>query len=313
VVVRVARLSFPALSFVVGSGVALSAAGCGWMHNGTEESAEKVSRLLEDLYALPEGRHLDIRPPPHPPKRLVLYRTWSPSQARAIPSGPTATIIVWRDDGPVVDRVCFGCDDLVSLLAHLGVRRDAIRVEGGLEDMQVIADVVKRDGATRDELLSELPGLLSERLDLDVSLQQVETMSRTLVLRGEIGTVAPDDEYGGARYLHAFADTKNEDPRRGAGGGPSTDAGTLVELLSIALDAGRRRDVRASRRAFSCESPRLGIRHGGTGFVGAEPESPDRSRPFDRGPFRPTRGGVAGGLTRRNRATLLRPRLGGEG
>lgn len=235
-VVRVARLSFPALSFVVGSGLALSAAGCGWMHTGTEESAEKVSRLLEDLYALPEGRHLDIRPPPHPPERLVLYRTWSPSQARAIPGGPTATIIVWRDDGPVVDGVCFGCDDLVSLLAHLGVRRDAIRVEGGLEDMQVIADVVKRDGATRDELLSELPGLLSERLDLDVSLQRVETMSRTVVLRGEIGTVAPDDEYGGARYLHAFADTKNEDPRRGAGGGPSTDAGTLVELLSIALE-----------------------------------------------------------------------------
>lgn len=234
--VRVARLAFPALSFVLGSGLALSALGCGWMPTGTEEPEEKLGRLLADLYPLPEGRNLDIRPPPHPPERLVLYRTWSPSQARAIPSGPTATIIVWSAEGPVVDGVCFGCDDLASLVSHLGVRRDAIRVEGGTGNVPVIADVVKRHGATRDELLSELPGLLSERLDLDVSLQQVETMARTLVLRGEIGTVAPDDEYGGARYLHAFADAKNEDPRRGAGGGPSKDAGTLVELLSIALE-----------------------------------------------------------------------------
>lgn len=236
IVVRVARLAFPALSFVLGFGLILSAAGCGWMQTVTEESGEKVSRLLADLYPLPEGRKLDIRPPPHPPERLVLYRTSSPSQARAIPSGPTVLVIGWSDEGPVIDRVCFGCDDLVSLISHLGVRREAIRFEGGTGNVPVIADVVKRDGATRDELLSELPGLLSERLDLDVSLQQVGTMSPTLVLRGEIGTVVPDDEYGGTRYLHAFADTKNEDPRRGSGGGPSTDAGTLVELLSIALE-----------------------------------------------------------------------------
>ena len=37
-------------------------------------------------------------------------------------------------------------------------------------------------------------------------------------------------------YVHAFVDTKNEDPRRGAGGGPSTGATTLVELLSVALE-----------------------------------------------------------------------------
>lgn len=235
--VQMARLALPVLSVTLGLGLALSATGCRWMQTGTQESDEqKVSQLLADLYTLPAGRTLDIRPPPHPPERLVLYRASSPSQARAIPSGPTAMVIVWRDDGPVIDRVCFGCDDLVSLVAHLGVRRDAIHLEGGTANMQVIADIVKRDGATRDELLSELSGLLSEKLDLEVSFQQIETVSRTLVLRGEIGTVAPDDEYGGLRYVHAFVDTKNEDPRRGAGGGPSTGATTLVELLSVALE-----------------------------------------------------------------------------
>ena len=236
--VQMARLAPPALSVSLCLGLALSAAGCRWMQTGTQESDEqKVSQLLADLYTLPAGRTLDIRPAPHPPERLVLYRASSPSQARVIPSGPTAMVIVWRDDGPVIDRICFGCDDLVSLVSYLGVRRDAIRLEGGTADMQVIADIVKRDGATRDELLSQLPGLLSEKLDLDVSVQQIETMSRTLVLRGEIGAVAPDDEYGGARYLHAFSDTKNEDPLRGgAGGGPLTGAGALVEFLSIALE-----------------------------------------------------------------------------
>ena len=59
--------------------------------------------------------------------------------------------------------------------------------------------------------------------------------SRTLVLRGSIGAVPPDDEQVGARVLHVFTDRRDEDPRSAAGGLPA-DAGGLVAMLSGHLD-----------------------------------------------------------------------------
>ena len=193
---------------------------------------QELSRRLADVYRLAEGRSLDLRPPPYPLERLALYWALNPLQALAVPSGPTVMSMVWRDGRLTIDGSCFGCDDLVSLVSLLGVRRDAVRLAGGAENVEVIADVVKRDGALRDELLADLSEVLREKFDLDFSFQEVAAMSSTLVLRGSIGTVMPDEEYGGERYLHVFTDRKNEDPRIGAGGGPSADAGLLVRLLS---------------------------------------------------------------------------------
>ncbi len=253
------------LSLAVGFGVALSTLACGCRQAGTEEVARinppsltesllgegpapagsdiaestvdehELSRRLADLYRLPEGRNLDLRTPPYPLERLALYRAWNPSQARAIPSGPTMMSVLWRDGRPTIDGSCFGCDDLVSLVSHLGVRRDAVRLAGGAENVEIIADVVQRDGASLDDLLADLSEVLGEKFDLDFSFREVATMSPALVLRGSIGTVMQDEVYGGERYLHVFTDRKNEDPRRGTGGGPSTDADLLVRLLSIQL------------------------------------------------------------------------------
>ena len=228
--------ALPALNLAVCLGLALFTAGCGRTRVATEESNEQeLSRRFADLYRLPEGRSLDLRPPPYLPERMALYRAWNPSQARAIPSGPTMMSIVWRDGRPTVDGACFGCDDLLSLVTHLGVRHDAIRFAGGAGNVPLVADIVRRDGASRDELLADLSQVLSEKFDLDFNFREVAATSRTLVLRGSIGTVMPDDEYGGDRYLHAFTDRKNEDPRIGTGGGPSTDAGMLRGLLSSQL------------------------------------------------------------------------------
>ena len=48
---------------------------------------EELERRLANAWRLADGRHLDLRPPPHPPERMVLYRTWRPTQARVIPAG----------------------------------------------------------------------------------------------------------------------------------------------------------------------------------------------------------------------------------
>lgn len=185
---------------------------------------------LAETYRLAEGRNLDLFPPPHPPERMLLYRTGNPIQARAIPDGPSQMSIVWTDDGLRLLGGCFGCDDLESVLDTLGVRRGAVRFEGGARNARVLADIVTREGASREELLGELSRVLEERLDLDLGFRSVYEVSRTLVLRGSVGAVPPDDERDGQRVLHVFTDRR--DPGTGAGGGPFPDAGDLVELLS---------------------------------------------------------------------------------
>ena len=196
---------------------------------------EELERRLAETYRLADGRNLDLRPPPHPPERTVLYRTGHPLQARAVPGGPDIMTIVWMDDRPGFRGASFGPADVLLLLSTLGIRPGAVRFEGGAENVGVAADVVIRDGASRDELLAELPQVLKERFDLDLSVQEISEPSRTLVLRGSIGAVPPDDDYDGQRVLHVFTDRKNED-RSGSGGGPSTDAEMLVQLLSYQLE-----------------------------------------------------------------------------
>ena len=195
---------------------------------------EELDRRLAETYRLAEGRNLDLRPPPHPPERMLLYRTGNPIQARAIPDGPSQMNIVWTDDGPWLRAGCFGCDDLESVLDTLGVRRGAVRFEGGARNARIEADIVAREGASREALLGELSRVLDERLDLDLGFRSVSEVARTLVLRGSVGAVPPDDERDGQRVLHVFTDRR--DSRTGAGGGPVPDAGDLVELLSHHLD-----------------------------------------------------------------------------
>ena len=191
---------------------------------------EELDRRLAEAYRLAEGRNLDLFPPPHPPERMLLYRTGNPIQARAIPDGPSQMSIVWNADGPRLGGACFGCDDLESVLRTLGVRRGAVRFEGGAGNVPINADIVTREGASREELLGELSRVLEERLDLDLGFRSVYEVSRTLVLRGSVGAVPPDDDRDGQRVLHVFTDRR--DPGTAAGGGPFPDAGDLVELLS---------------------------------------------------------------------------------
>ncbi len=192
----------------------------------------ELERRLAETYRLPEGRVLDLRLPPHPPERMDLYRT-HPAQARVIPGGPDMMTIVWSDDRPTAQRMCFGCDRLVDLLEDLGVRRGAVRFEGSAEDTRIRADVVRRERATREELLGELPQVLRERLDLDLRFRMVAEPSRTLVLRGAVGELPPDDEAGGRGVLHVFTDGRNEP---GVGGGGLVSTAGMAAMLSGHLE-----------------------------------------------------------------------------
>ena len=192
----------------------------------------ELDRRLAETYRLPDGRSLDLRLPPHPPERMALYRTF-PAQARLIPGGPDRMTIVWTDDRPMLGGMWFGSKRLVGLLDDLGVRRGAVRFEGGAEDLRIDADIVKREGASRNEFLDELPQVLRERLDLDLEFRMTAEPSRTLVLRGAVGELPPDDDFGGLGVLHVFTDRRNEP---GVGGGGLVSTSQMAEMLSGQLE-----------------------------------------------------------------------------
>ena len=194
----------------------------------TRRGDEEAQDRLAEIYRLREGRSLDLRPPPHAPERMMLYRTHA-VQARMAPGGPDGMTVVLTDDRPTLGSVCFGCDDLLRVLSDLGVRREAVRFEGGAENVRIVADIVKRAGASRGALLDELPRVLRERFDLDVGFQMTAEPSRTLVLRGTVGVLPPAEEFGGRGVLHVFTDRRDE-PDFGAGGLVSTEE--LVGLLA---------------------------------------------------------------------------------
>ena len=199
---------------------------------------EELERRLAEVYRLPDGRDLDLRSPPHPPERMVLYRTGNPMQARMVPGGPSMMTILWMGDRPTLWGAHFTSAegiDLLSLMQTLGVRRGAVRFEGGAQNVRVAADVVMRDGASEEELLDDLPLALNERFGLDLGFRVISEPSRTLVLRGSVGTVPQDELYDFEPVLHVFTDRRDEDPLSGAGG-MVPDAAGLADMLSDHLD-----------------------------------------------------------------------------
>ena len=195
---------------------------------------DELERRLAEIYEPPEGRHLDLLPPPHPPERMVLYRTAHPTQARAIPGGPDQLTVAWHGDRPASRGGCFGCGDLLAVLNALGFRRGAVRFDDGAENIPVEADIVMRDGASREAILDELPRVLQERFDVNLDFRITPEPSPALVLGGAIGELPPDDGRDGRSVLHVFTDGRNEP---GAGGGAiNANVETLAEMMSSHLD-----------------------------------------------------------------------------
>ncbi len=191
---------------------------------------DELDSRLAEIYGLPEGRSLDLLPPPHPPERGVLYRTSNPVQARAVPWGADMMTIVWTAGRPAWRGSCFGCGDLLAVVDGIGFRRASVRFEGGARNVPIGADIVLREGASRDALVDELPRVLRDRFDLSLNFRIAAEPSPTLVLGGAVGDPPPDDERGGRGVLHVFTDGRDEGGR--GGGGTIADAGALAELLS---------------------------------------------------------------------------------
>lgn len=189
---------------------------------------------FEETYRLEPGISMKLIPPPFDPGRDEFHRSVNPMQRRR----PARMTLRWDDSGldrRAVSRCFGGCDSLQSVLRALGIEPFSIVADPRILDIEVSGDLILRRGARRAELLEGLEADLEQELGIALSFDSDTEMRETIVLRGQVGEVAPDPDYRGLRFLHIYNDEKNADPSVGAGGGPGPGTELLTLFLSHAL------------------------------------------------------------------------------
>jgi beta-lactamase regulating signal transducer with metallopeptidase domain len=123
-------------------------------------------------FKLTDGQTLKHVSPPFPAERgKRLAAVISPEQQKAMPAGPDA--VLWMDDGHQLKlrRSFYGGMNLQSLVETLtGYGMAEVEGPAALWMQELTGDFVVRRGATREQLLGDLEGILRE-LKLGVSLR----------------------------------------------------------------------------------------------------------------------------------------------
>jgi beta-lactamase regulating signal transducer with metallopeptidase domain len=140
------------------------------------ENLEKKSAPIfaamakEHGYRLEKGQNLRRVPPPFPAIRMELYRVWNPTQAEAIPEGPSAMVFRWSNDRmhyretstTFSGSVNFGHTISGLLDALLGIKKQLIDGPPELLARRVPGDWVIRTGVGQEQIVKELAAILNK-------------------------------------------------------------------------------------------------------------------------------------------------------
>jgi hypothetical protein len=152
--------------------------------NGDMKALEEFNKL----YALKEGEVWKHVAPPFVSGRAVYYRTTSPSQAEAMPSGPDMMLFFWQAKQLKNWGMCFGSsDDLLDPLKTLaGIYPHEIEGDKELlKSSQIHGDWVFREGTPKKEAVAELERVLNKKCNLPVKLSLRDVKRKVIVAAGE--------------------------------------------------------------------------------------------------------------------------------
>jgi hypothetical protein len=156
------------------------------------ESAPILAAMAEEHgYGLEPGQVLRRVPPPFDPIRMKYYRTASPSQAEAIPAGPSAMLFRWEDGALVNWGMTFGqtSDEGIGLSgvidAVAGIKGHRVEVAAEVAVDAIPGDWVVRPDAAKEQILAELETILREALSLPVRLVFRDVERTVYVARGD--------------------------------------------------------------------------------------------------------------------------------
>ncbi|HVJ83295.1 MAG TPA: hypothetical protein VNC50_19680 [Planctomycetia bacterium] len=176
---------------------------------------------------LPDGECVKRVPPPFPPTRLEYYRKESPGQAMAIPRGPDAMMLRYKDGKYKSWGMTFGSPyNLNQLLVEAtGIFPQEVIGAEGLRKEPIAGDWVFRDGADAERKLEDLEHVLQTDVKLEVSMAFKE-IERPVIVASGTYKFTPVKE--GRKYLDLYGDVYDENS--GAGGG----SGKFAEFLKHA-------------------------------------------------------------------------------
>lgn len=189
---------------------------------------------FKQVYGLGEGEVLKLVHPPFPSSRMDFYRTSSPRQAEAIPEGPD-TMTVWWDpkNGQLESQgFVFGGSELVGLLSSLGIERYAISGDPKVLHFSVPGDLVLRKGATVEEYVPALEGILRSEYKQPIRMS-FKTEDRDVIIAKGRYVFRPLQVLADTSQVHIYHLELDKTP--GSSGGGTAPVSRFLEILAETL------------------------------------------------------------------------------
>lgn len=207
---------------------------------------------FDKVYRLDGGEVLRHIAEPYIPERddffYYQFNRWGwlkISMKGFVPRIPESAELIWDEkNNQVKGGMRAGRKDLRNLLWELGFYEREFEGDPILLEQRVPGDWIKREGATREELLGAFEKILNDKLNLRIRFVPNEVERDVFICSGAFDFHPLGDEYGNKK-IHLFAE-KPDPPDNIQGGGGSGD---LDNFLNYVGQLGKKRIINANKTA----------------------------------------------------------------
>jgi thiol-disulfide isomerase/thioredoxin len=218
---------------------------------GVEAKKPEWRVRFDKVYRLDGGEVLRYIAEPYIPQRSDFFYYqfnrwgWLWVSIKKMPSIPESAVLTWDEKKNHAEGgMRGGRKDLFALLWELGFYEREFEGDPILLEQRVPGDWIKREGATREELLGAFEKILNEELNLRIRFVPNEVERDVFICSGKFDLHPLGDEYGNT-LIHLF--TEKPDPAdniRGGGG-----SGNLDNFLNYVGRLGKKRIINADKTA----------------------------------------------------------------
>ncbi len=216
---------------------------------GVEAKKPEWRLRFDKVYRLDGGEVLRHIVEPYIPERgdFFYYQFnrwgWFLGSMKYMPRIPESAVLTWDDKkNQVKGGMRAGRKDLRALLWELGFYEREFEGDPILFGQLVPGDWIKRDGATREELLGAFEKILNDKLNLRISFVPNEVERDVFICSGTFDVHPLGGEYGN-NQIHLFVEKPDPaDNIRGGGG-----SGDLDNFLDYVGRLGKKRIINADK------------------------------------------------------------------
>jgi len=191
---------------------------------------------FDNVYRLDDEEILRHIPKPYIPERSDFYFRqfsrwgWFGVSMKNMPRIPESAVLTWDEkSSQVKGGMRGGRKDMFDLLWELGFYEREFEGDPILLEQRVPGDWIKREGATREELLGAFEKILNEKLNLRIRFVPNEVERDVFICSGTFDFHPLGGEYGNNK-IHLFVE-KPDPPDNIQGGGGSGDLDHFIDYV----------------------------------------------------------------------------------